>query len=107
MGQSDEREKGFTHLDTPALIMDIMKRRILLVEPLQRIPRQAVSAMVIYALHDGNGAEAHGLADCETGEPERYGRANGVNDESFGESVVESTKGVRDVDLVVMCVQIT
>ena len=28
-----------TYLDAPALMMDIMKRRILLVPPLQRVPR--------------------------------------------------------------------
>ena len=28
-----------TYLDAPALMMDIMKRRILLISPLQRVPR--------------------------------------------------------------------
>ena len=52
--------------------------------------------MVINAFQNGNGAETHCLADCETGEHEREGRADGVEEESFGEGVVEGAEGVGD-----------
>ena len=82
--------------------MHIMKLRILIITPLQRIPRQPIPAMVIDALHDGERAEAHGLADREAGEGEGEGGADCVEEEGFGESVVEGAEGVRDVDLVVV-----
>ena len=86
--------------------MHIMKRRILLIAPLQRIPRQPVAAMVVDALHDGDGAEAHGLADGEAGEGEGEGGADGVEEEGFGEGVVEGAEGVGDVDSVVVGMEV-
>ena len=51
-------------------LLYIMKRSILLITPLQRIPRQSIAAMIIDALHDRNGGEEHALADRESGEHE-------------------------------------
>ncbi len=85
--------------------MHVMKRRILLVAPLQRIPRQPVAAVVVDALEDGEGAEAHGLADREAREGEGEGGADGVEEEGFAEGVVEGAEGVGDVDLVVVGVE--
>ena len=83
-------------------MMHVMKFRILLIAPLQRIPRQAIATMIIDALHDGEGAEAHGLTNREAGEGEGEGGADGVEEEGFGEGIVEGAKGVRDVDLMVL-----
>lgn len=58
--------------------------------------------MVIHALHDADGAEAHGLADGEAGEHEREGCSDCVEKEGFGEGVVEGTKGVGDREAVVV-----
>lgn len=58
--------------------------------------------MVVDALHDGDGAEAHGLADGKAGEGEGEGGADGVEEEGFCEGVVEGTEGVGDVHLVVV-----
>lgn len=62
--------------------------------------------MVIDALEDGDGAEAHGLADCEAGEHKGDGGADGVEEEGFGEGVVEGAEGVGNVDLVVVGVDV-
>ena len=62
--------------------------------------------MVVDAFHDADGAEAHCLADCETGRHEGEGCANGVEEEGFGEGVVEGAEGVGDVDFVVVRVHI-
>lgn len=58
--------------------------------------------MVVDALEDGDGAEAHGLADGKAGEGEGEGGADGVEEEGFGEGVVEGAEGVGDVHLVVV-----
>lgn len=63
--------------------------------------------MVINAFQHGNGAETHCLADCESGKHEGEGRAYGVEEESFGEGVVEGAEGVRDVDFMVVRVHVT
>ena len=55
-----------TYLDAPALMMHVVKRGVLLVEPLQWIPRQPVSAMIVYAFHNGDCAEQHRLSDRQT-----------------------------------------
>lgn len=55
--------------------------------------------MVVDALEDGDGTEAHGLADSEAGEHEREGGADGVEEEGLGEGVVEGTEGVGDVGI--------
>ena len=62
--------------------------------------------MVIDAFHDGYRAETHCLADCETGEEERERRADGVEEEGFGERVVEGAEGVGNVDFVVVRVHV-
>ena len=72
-----------THLDAPALMMHIMERRILLIQPLQRVPREAIPAMVVDPFHDRDGAETHRLPDGEAGERERERRADGVDDEGL------------------------
>ena len=74
---------GLAHLDAPALMMHIMERRILLTQPLQRVPREAIPAMVVDAFHDRDGAETHRLPDGEAGERERERRADGIDDEGF------------------------
>ena len=62
--------------------------------------------MVIDTFQHGNGAETHCLADCETGEHEGEGRADGVEEEGFGEGVVEGAEGVGNVDFVVVRVHV-
>ncbi|KAL8902461.1 MAG: hypothetical protein Q9207_004682, partial [Kuettlingeria erythrocarpa] len=71
-----------------------------------RVPGQPVAAVIIDALEDGDGAEAHGLANREAGEHEGDGGADRVEDESFGEGVVEGAEGVGNVDLVVVRVDV-
>ena len=51
-------------------MMHVVERGVLLVEPLQRIPRQPVSAMVVYAFHDRDGAKEHRLPDRQAREHE-------------------------------------
>lgn len=87
--------------------MYVMKPRILLPQPLQRIPRQTVPAMVIHPLQHGDGAEADGLTDGEARKHEGEGGADGVEEEGFGEGVVEGAKGVGDVDLMVVGVHVS
>lgn len=87
-------------------MMHVVELRVLLVAPLQRVPWQFVAAVVIDAFHYGDGAEAHCLADRETGEHEREGGAYCVEEEGFGESVVEGAEGVRDVDFMVVRVHV-
>ena len=87
-------------------MMDIMKSRILLISPLQWVPRYFISAMVIDAFQHRNGAETHCLADCETGEHEGEGCADGVEEEGFREGIVEGAEGVGNVDLVVVRVHV-
>ena len=88
-------------------MMYIMKSRILLVPPLQRIPRQPIPAVIVHALHHADGAEPHRLTDGETGDHERECGADGVEDEGFGEGVVEGTEGVGDVEAVVVGVHVS
>ena len=88
-------------------MMNIMKRRILFVPPLQRIPRQPIPAVIVHALHHANGAEPHRLTDGETGEYEGESGADCVKDEGFGEGIVEGTEGVRDVEAVVVGVHVS
>ena len=88
-------------------MVHVVERRVLLIAPLQRVPRQSVAAVVVDALHDGDGAEAHGLADGEAGKGQGEGCADGVEEEGFREGVVEGAEGVGDVDLVVMGVKVT
>ena len=87
-------------------MMHIMKLRVLLVSPLQRVPRQPITTMVIDALHHGYCAEAHCLADCETREHEGEGGAYCVEEEGFGEGVVEGAEGVGNVYLMVVRVHV-
>lgn len=87
-------------------MMNIMKLRILLIAPLQWIPWQFIPTMVIHPLHHADGTEAHGLADCETGEHEREGSADCVEKEGFREGIVEGAEGVGDVDFVVVGVHV-
>lgn len=86
--------------------MDVMKSGVLLVAPLQRIPRQPIPAMVVHALHDADGAEEHGLPDRKAREHEGEGGTDGIEQEGFGEGVVEGAEGVGDVDLVVVRVDV-
>lgn len=80
-------------------MMNIMERSILLIEPLKWVPRQSIPTVIINALHDRDSAEAHGLADREAGEHKGDGGAGCVEEECFGEGVVEGAEGVGDVDL--------
>ena len=59
-------------------MMDVMKRSVLLIAPLQRIPGQPIPAMVVHALHNADGAEEHGLADREAREHEGEGGADSI-----------------------------
>lgn len=62
--------------------------------------------MVIDALHDADSAKAHSLADGEAGEHERERGADGIDDEGFGEGVVEGAEGVGNVDFVVVGMEV-
>ena len=98
---------GSTHLDAPALMMHIMERRVLLIQPLQWIPGDSIPAMVVDAFHDRDGAETHGLPDRDAGERQRERCADGVDDEGLREGVVEGAEGVGDVQLMVVRVHIS
>lgn len=63
--------------------------------------------MIIHALQNRDGAETDGLTDREAREHEREGGADGVEQEGFGEGVVEGAKGVGDVDFVVVGVHVS
>ena len=62
--------------------------------------------MVVDAFQDTDGAEAYCLADCETGDHEGEGCADGVEEEGFGEGIVEGAEGVGDVHFVVVRVHV-
>lgn len=95
------------YLNPPTLMMNIMKRRILLITPLQNIPRQAIPTMIIYPLHHTNSTEAHRLSDSQAREHEREGSTNRIKKEGFGEGIVEGTECVRDVYSMVVGVHVT
>ena len=59
-------EVASTHFDSPTLMMYIMKRGVLLTQPLQRVPRYAIAAVVIDAFHDGNGGKPDDLTGRKT-----------------------------------------
>ena len=54
-----------THLYAPTLMMDIVKLRVLLAQPLEGIPRQLVPAMIVQALHRAQCDEPHSLPRAE------------------------------------------
>lgn len=62
--------------------------------------------MVVHAFHHADGAEPHRLPDGEAGEHERERRADGVEEEGFGEGVVEGAEGVGHVDFVMVGVDV-
>ena len=80
-------------------MVDVVELRVLLAQPLERIPRQLVPAMIVQALHCAQCDEPHGLPRGELGNGDRANGANGVEDEGFRERGVESTEGVWDVHL--------
>ena len=84
-----------------------MKRGVLLAQPLQRIPRHAIAAVVIDAFHDGNGGKADELTRGQAREHHREGGADCIEDERFGEGVVKGAEGVGDIDTVVVGMDIT
>ena len=96
-----------THLDSPTLMMYIMKRGVLLTQPLQRVPRHTIAAVVIDAFHDGNGGKADDLTGGKTREHQREGSADCIEDERLGEGVVKGAEGVGDIDTVVVGMDIT
>lgn len=87
-------------------MMDIVVLSILLIVPLQWIPRQSISAMVVDALHHTDCAKTCRLPDGKAGEHKGERRANCVEEEGFGDGIVECTEGIWDVYFVVVSMHV-
>jgi hypothetical protein len=79
------------------LMMNVVVIRSVLGEPLERVPRQRIPAMIVDRLEGANSKEERSLAD---GHP-RCGlskdRAARVEDEAFYRVVVKRPVGIGDV----------
>lgn len=97
-GEEGLREVG---LDAPALVVDVVVRRIVARDVLQRVERQRVPAVVVHRLHHATREEGHAHARAEHRDlvPER--RAQRVEQEALDRVVVERAVGVGDVEAVV------
>ena len=62
-------------LDAPTLMVDVMVARVVAREPLERIKRKRVSAMVVYGLKSAAGKKPHSLSSRHSGEFEGYAGA--------------------------------
>lgn len=87
-------------------MMHVVKRSILLTQPLQRVPRHSVPAVVVDSFHDRNGGEAYDLPGRQAREHQREGGADCIKYEGFGEGVVKSPEGIRDIDTVVVSMNV-
>ena len=86
-------------------MMDIMIQSVILPDPLQRIPRDTITAMIIHRLQGGDGEEADALPDAQTSKLECQTASNSVFEEAFQRMIVKCSKGVWDVEAVVMGVK--
>lgn len=95
-------EIGSSHLDSPTLMMHIVKRSVLLAQPLQRVPWHAITTVVVDTFHDRNGGEADDLTGGKTREHQRKSGADCIEDECFGKGIVKSAECIGDIDTVVV-----
>ena len=82
-------------------MMNIMIRRIILRDPLQRIPRQPEPAMIVHDLQTAGDEEEDALAEVEARGLVGEGGAKGVHEEAFEGVVVLAAEGVGGVEEVV------
>ena len=80
--------------------MDIMIVGIIVRQPMQRVPRESISSMVVDGFERGQSEEPHSLADIHPREFEREGRSHGIQHESLQGVVVEGAERVRDEEAV-------
>lgn len=95
------------YLDTPALMVDVVVAGIIRSDELQRIPRQSISAVVVYCLEGRASEEAHSLSWRQSSQHVGNARAQDVQQESFKGMIVECTERVWDVQPVVSRVEST
>lgn len=94
-----------TNLDTPALVVNVVIARVVPEHLLQRVPRQAISAMVVDRLHGREAKEHHGAARSHPREFVAEARANRVHEETLERVIVKCAERVRDVEAVVARVE--
>ena len=93
-------------LDADNLMMYIVVIGRVAAEPLERVEREAVPAVVVDGLAGGEDEEEHGLADREARDGLGQQGAERVEQEALDGVVVERAVGVGDVQPVVDRVQV-
>ena len=81
--------------------MDIVIIRVVLRDPLQRVPREPEARMIVHRLEGAHGEEKDALADGHAGQFEREQGADCIFEEAFQGVVVERSERVGDVEAVV------
>ncbi len=71
-----------------------------------RVVGKGVAAVVDDGLHGPHAARHHGLPRRQARRAQAQREANGVDENGFDGVVVEGAKGVRNVELVVQCVNV-
>lgn len=97
----DEERLREVGLDAPALVMNVVVSGVVGEDPVNRVPREGVAAVIKHGLHSRPGKEPYRLAHSHACEQVREARAKGVHDEALERVVVEGTIGVRHVEAVV------
>ncbi len=85
------------YLHAPALMMDIVIIRVVLRDPLQRVPRKPETRVIVNGLDGAYSEEKDGLADGHTGQFESEQGADCIFEKAFEGVVVERSKCIGDV----------
>ena len=88
------------------LVVNVVVVGVVGADKLQRVPGEPVPAVVVDGLQRGNTKEEHGFASGKVRNPFRDPRTDSVKEEALEWVVVQSTERVRNVEPVVVGVEL-
>lgn len=80
--------RSHTNAGTTYLVVNVVVVRVVPAEPLQRVPREAIPAVVVDGLERGDAEEEHRLARAEVADLLRDERTERVDEEALERVVV-------------------
>lgn len=99
--------KNPTHLQSPTLMMQVVKPGPVTINQPERIPRKDITAMIADCLDRRQRAKKHALAWGKSRDLAGEDEAEDVEEKSFEPVSVDGTVGVGDVEAVVLGVDET
>ena len=97
-GERGEEGRKETHLEPPALMMQVVEVDIVGVgERIHGVPRDLVAGVIADAFEDDDGGEAHALLDGEASGREGESDGDAVEKDAFNRMHVKGRPAPRDV----------